>query len=144
MAERRLGLRENCLTLWVAPCVAAGTILGRFFARVADILARPEVPHISIPIAICLFAMMYPVMVQTSFENVRRSVLSPKPIALALIANWAVEPFTMAPFVWLFLSVVFGYLKTRGAGTAISGRSDTARDGAVRCHALDVELAGKG
>ena len=105
--ERRLGIWEKYLTLWVALSIIAGTALGRAFPQVADILAKLEVANISIPIAILVFAMIYPIMVQISFEEVKKAVLSPKPIALTLFANWAVKPFTMALFAWFFLSVVF-------------------------------------
>ncbi|HEY87607.1 MAG TPA: ACR3 family arsenite efflux transporter [Dehalococcoidia bacterium] len=107
MEERRLGLWEKYLTLWVALCITAGTALGRAFPQVSDILAKLEVANISIPIAICMFAMIYPIMVQISFEEIKKAVLSPKPIALTLFANWVVKPFTMALFAWLFLSVIF-------------------------------------
>ena len=53
--------------------------------------------------------MIYPIMVQISFEEIKRATRSPKPIALTLVANWVVKPFTMALFAWLFLSVVFGH-----------------------------------
>ena len=108
MEERRLGIWEKYLTLWVALCIAGGTALGRFFPQIADNLSQLEVANISIPIAICLFAMIYPIMVQISFEEIKRATRSPKPIILTLFANWAVKPFTMALFAWLFLSLVFG------------------------------------
>jgi len=108
MEERRLGIWEKYLTLWVALCIAGGTALGRFFPQIADSLSQLEVANISIPIAICLFAMIYPIMVQISFEEIKKATRSPKPIILTLFANWAVKPFTMALFAWLFLSLVFG------------------------------------
>jgi len=112
MEERKLGIWGKYLTLWVALCIGAGTALGRFFPQVSDTLAKLEVAHISIPIAICLFAMIYPIMVQISFEEIKKAVLSPKPIALTLFANWVIKPFTMALFAWLFLSIVFGRFLT--------------------------------
>jgi len=112
--ERRLGVWEKYLTLWVALCIGTGTALGRVFPQISDILAKMEVAHISIPIAICLFAMIYPIMVQISFEEIKKAVLSPKPIALTLFANWVVKPFTMALFAWFFLSIVFGHFLTPG------------------------------
>ncbi len=108
--ERRLGIWEKYLTVWVALCIAAGTLLGRIFPQISDALARLEVASVSIPIAVCLFAMIYPIMVQISFEEIKRAALSPKPIALTLIANWAIKPFTMALLAWFFLSLVFGNL----------------------------------
>lgn len=111
-AERRLGIWEKYLTLWVLLGIVAGTLLGRAFPRISELLARLEVAHISVPIAVLVFAMIYPIMVQISFDEVRRAGRSPRPIALTLVANWAVKPFTMAFFAWLFLSVVFGSLLT--------------------------------
>ena len=112
MEERRLGIWGKYLTLWVALCIGAGTLLGRVFPQMSDILARLEVAHISIPIAICLFAMIYPIMVQISFEEIKRATRSPKPILLTLFVNWIVKPFTMALFAWLFLGIVFGRFLT--------------------------------
>jgi ACR3 family arsenite transporter len=90
-------------------------------------LTRLEVAGISIPIAILLFAMIYPIMVQISWEEIRKAIRSPKPIGLTLFANWAVKPFTMALFAWLFLSLIFGRFLTTDqieqyrAGTILLG-----------------------
>jgi ACR3 family arsenite transporter len=106
--ERKLGIWGKYLTLWVALCIAAGIGLGRLFPGLSDILAKIEVANISIPIAVLLFAMIYPIMVQISWEEIKNALRSPKPIGLTLFANWAVKPFAMAFFAWLFLSVIFG------------------------------------
>jgi ACR3 family arsenite transporter len=108
MEERRLGTWEKCLTLWVAICIAGGTALGRFFPQIATNLSKLEVANVSIPIAVAIFLMIYPIMVQISFEEIKKAARSPKPIALTLVANWGVKPFTIALFAWLFLSVIFG------------------------------------
>ncbi|MDP7525273.1 MAG: ACR3 family arsenite efflux transporter [Dehalococcoidales bacterium] len=109
--ERRLGLWEKSLTLWVVLCIIAGTLLGRTFPRISDVLVELEIASISIPIAFLVFAMIYPIMAQIGFEEIKGAALNPKPLTLTLIANWAVKPFTMAFFAWLFLAVVFsGYL----------------------------------
>lgn len=110
--ERRPGIWEKYLTLWVALCIVAGTALGRFFPQISDTLAKLEVAHVSIPIAICLFAMIYPIMVQISWEEIKGAVRTPKPIALTLFANWLVKPFAMALFAWLFLGVIFANFLT--------------------------------
>ncbi|MFC1995385.1 ACR3 family arsenite efflux transporter [Chloroflexota bacterium] len=110
--ERKLGIWGKYLTLWVALCIGAGIGLGRLFPDLSDILAKLEVANISIPIAILLFAMIYPIMVQISWEEIKKALRSPKPIGLTLFANWAVKPFAMALFAWLFLSVIFGKFLT--------------------------------
>jgi len=111
--ERKLGIWGKYLTLWVALCIGAGIGLGRLFPNLSEGLAKLEVANISIPIAILLFAMIYPIMVQISWEEIKNALKSPKPIGLTLFANWAVKPFTMALFAWLFLGVIF-----KGALTA--------------------------
>jgi len=110
--ERKLGIWGKYLTLWVALCIGAGIGLGRLFPDLPDALAKLEVANISIPIAILLFAMIYPIMVQISWEEIKKALRSPKPIGLTLFANWAVKPFAMALFAWLFLGVIFGRFLT--------------------------------
>ncbi|MFC1864915.1 ACR3 family arsenite efflux transporter [Chloroflexota bacterium] len=110
--ERKLGVWGKYLTLWVALCILAGIGLGRLFPQLSSMLAELEVANISIPIALLLFAMIYPIMVQISWEEIRGALRSPKPIALTLFANWVIKPFTMAFFAWLFLSVIFGKFLT--------------------------------
>ncbi len=109
---RRLGVWEKYMPLWVALAIIAGTALGWGFPHLQDLWDSLSIAHINIPIAVLLFAMIYPIMVQISFEEVKRAARSPKPLALTLIANWAVKPFTMALFAWLFLSLVFGRFLT--------------------------------
>jgi len=106
--ERKLGIWGKFLTLWVGLCIGAGVGLGYLFPQISDMLARLEVAGISIPIAILLFAMIYPIMVQISWEDITKAIRSPKPIGLTLFANWAIKPFTMALFAWVFLSLIFG------------------------------------
>jgi len=110
--ERKLGIWGKYLTLWVVLCIGVGIGLGRLFPDLSDVLAKLEVANISIPIAILLFAMIYPIMVQISWEEIKKALRSPKPIGLTLFANWAVKPFAMALFAWLFLSVIFGRFLT--------------------------------
>ncbi len=110
--ERRLGVWEKYLTLWVVLCIAAGIGLGRLFPGLSEGLAGLEVARISIPIAVLVFAMIYPIMVQISWEEIRGALRSPKPIGLTLFVNWAVKPFAMAFFAWLFLQVIFGRFLT--------------------------------
>ncbi len=105
--ERKLNVFTRYLTLWVFLCIVAGTVLGWLFPGLAKFLGKLEVSNVSIPIAVCLFAMIYPIMVQISWEEIYRALRNPKPTILTLFANWAVKPFTMAFFAWLFLAVIF-------------------------------------
>jgi len=87
-------------------CIVAGILLGRLAPKVAVKLDSFSVYNVSIPIAICLFFMMYPIMVKIDFAEVIRAAKTPKPVALTLFINWAIKPFTM----YLIASFFLGYL----------------------------------
>jgi ACR3 family arsenite transporter len=107
-----LNVFEKFLTLWVALCIVGGIILGKVapgFAQALDGMAIyvGNAPVVSIPIAICLFFMMYPIMVKIDFAEVIRAGKSGKPVGLTLFVNWAVKPFTMYAIAMLFLGTLF-------------------------------------
>ena len=103
---------ERYLTLWVLLCIVAGILLGRFAPGVAQYLDGlaiyvNEAPVVSIPIAICLFFMMYPIMVKIDFGTVIKAGKSGKPVFLTLFINWCIKPFTMYAIAMLFLGYLF-------------------------------------
>lgn len=113
LPERKRGGRgltvfERYLSVWVILCIAAGIVLGRVAPEVARTLDGMaiyvgEAPVVSIPIAVCLFFMMYPIMVKIDFGEVVRAGKSVKPVGLTLFANWAIKPFTMYGIALFFL-----------------------------------------
>ncbi len=111
--ERKMtNVFERYLTLWVAFCIIGGIILGKIapgFAKALDGMAImvDGAPVVSIPIAICLFFMMYPIMVKIDFGEVVKAGKSGKPVYLTLFINWAVKPFTMYAIAMFFLGFVF-------------------------------------
>ena len=102
-----LNFFERYLTIWVALCIVAGILLGRFFPGVAVSLDAISFHQVSIPIAICLFFMMYPIMVKIDFNQAKKAAQMPKPVALTLVVNWLVKPFTMVAFAQIFLGWLF-------------------------------------
>jgi ACR3 family arsenite transporter len=109
---RNLGIFERYLTLWVILCIIAGIIVGKLapgFAKSLDAMSIfvGGAPVVSIPIAICLFFMMYPIMVKIDFAEVLQAGKSIKPVGLTLFVNWAIKPFTMYAIAFLFLGVLF-------------------------------------
>ena len=107
-----LSLFEKYLSVWVILCILAGIILGKVapgFAKYLDGLALyvGEAPVVSIPIAICLFFMMYPIMVKIDFGEVLKAGKNVKPVGLTLIVNWAIKPFTMYAISLFFLGTAF-------------------------------------
>ena len=111
-SERRMQGFERLLPLWVLLCMGAGIALGRAlpgFARSLDgmTLDVDGAPVVSIPIAVCLFFMMYPIMVKIDLADVVRAGKSLRPVLLTLLVNWCVKPFTMLAIASLFLGSVF-------------------------------------
>ena len=102
-----LSFFERYLTLWVGLCIVIGIILGRLFPGVARSLDAMSIYNVSIPIAICLFFMMYPIMVKIDFSQAKKALKSPKPVILTLVVNWLIKPFTMVAFAQFFLGWLF-------------------------------------
>jgi len=103
---------ERFLSLWVIVCIIAGILLGKIAPGVAQYLDGMAIfvngaPVVSIPIAVCLFFMMYPIMVKIDFGEVIKAGKSGKPVFLTLFINWAVKPFTMYGIALFFLGVLF-------------------------------------
>ena len=110
--SKGLGFFEKYLTLWIFLCIIGGIMLGKIAPQAARHLDGLAVysngaPVISIPIAICLFFMMFPIMVKIDFAEVIKAGKSVKPVLLTLIVNWAIKPFTMYAIALLFLGVLF-------------------------------------
>ena len=94
-------------------------MLGRVFPGIAVTLDRMSLYQVSIPIAICLFFMMYPIMVKIDFSQAKRAAQTPKPVVLTLVVNWLIKPFTMVVFAQFFSGVV--------VSTAVGGYGDNSR-----------------
>ncbi|MBW8002780.1 MAG: ACR3 family arsenite efflux transporter [Planctomycetes bacterium] len=107
-----MNIFERYLTVWVGLCIVGGILLGKFapgFAKYLDSLSVNVngAPVVSIPIAICLFFMMYPIMVKIDFGEVLQAGKSIKPVGLTLFVNWAIKPFTMYAISVFFLGTLF-------------------------------------
>jgi len=124
-AGGKLNLFERYLTLWVALCIIAGIALGRIFPGIAQTLDAMNLYQVSVPIALCLFFMMYPIMVKIDFSQAKRAAKTPKPVLLTLAVNWLVKPFTMVAFTqfflgWLFRPLIVGSEMVRGVEVPIA------------------------
>jgi len=110
--ERKMtSIFERYLTVWVALCIVGGILLGKVAPGLAQTLDGMAIsvkgaPVVSIPIAVCLFCMMYPIMVKIDFATVIKAGKSIKPVGLTLFVNWAIKPFTMYAIAMLFLGFI--------------------------------------
>jgi ACR3 family arsenite transporter len=110
--SKGLNVFEKYLTIWIILCIAAGIAMGKLAPGVAKYLDHMAIyvnkaPVVSIPIAVCLFFMMYPIMVKIDFAEVVKAGKSIKPVGLTLFVNWAVKPFTMYAISLFFLGTLF-------------------------------------
>ena len=107
MQVKKLSIFERYLTVWVLICITLGILLGKIAPGVATTLNDFSVYQVSIPIAVCLFFMMYPIMVKIDFAHVLKSAKTPRPVFLTLFINWAIKPFSMLAISYLFLGYLF-------------------------------------
>ncbi|MGM0421185.1 MAG: ACR3 family arsenite efflux transporter [Bacillota bacterium] len=108
-AEQAEGLSifEKYLTIWVALCIGLGVLIGRFLPIIPETLERWEYAQISIPVAVLIWFMIYPMMVQIDFSSIIEAGKKPKGLGVTLTTNWLIKPFSMYFFAWFFLQVVF-------------------------------------
>ncbi|SEK89032.1 ACR3 family arsenite efflux transporter [Halomonas daqiaonensis] len=102
-----MGLFERFLSLWVALAIVAGVLVGQFAPLIPDALSRFEYAQVSIPVAILIWAMIFPMMAQIDFTAVLGVRRQPKGLIITTTVNWLIKPFTMFAIAWFFLTVVF-------------------------------------
>ena len=102
--ELSLGLWEKYLTLWIALCIVAGLLVGRFFPAFGQFMDSLKFAQLSIPIGILLFFMMYPTVVGIQFSDVKKAARNPKPLLVTIIANWVIAPPLMTFLANTFLA----------------------------------------
>src|SRR5574344_792325 len=102
-----IGFFEKYLTLWVALCMVVGVLIGKFLPGVPTFLGRFEYANVSIPIAILIWLMIYPMMLKVDFKSIKNVGKNPKGLFVTWVTNWLIKPFTMFGIAWLFFFVIF-------------------------------------
>jgi len=98
---------ERYLTLWVAGCIAAGVAIGQLAPAVPAFLSRLEYAHVSIPVAVLIWLMIYPMMLKVDFTSIVEATKNPRGLTVTTVTNWLIKPFTMYAIAYFFLHVVF-------------------------------------
>ena len=106
-ANQDIGFFERYLTLWVALCIAAGILIGQFLPFVPDTLGEMAYAEVNLPIAVLIWIMIFPMMLQIDFKSVVGVRKEPKGLTITLVTNWLIKPFSMFAFAWFFFYVVF-------------------------------------
>jgi ACR3 family arsenite transporter len=102
-----IGFFERYLTVWVILCMVAGVLIGKFLPGIPTFLGRFEYAEVSIPIAILIWLMIYPMMLKVDFQSIKNVGKNPKGLFVTWITNWLIKPFTMFGIAWLFFYVIF-------------------------------------
>ena len=102
-----IGFFEKYLTLWVVICMVAGVFIGQFLPVIPEFLGRFEYANVSIPIAILIWLMIYPMMMKVDFKSIKDVGKNPKGLFVTWVTNWLIKPFTMFGIAWVFFFVVF-------------------------------------
>ncbi len=105
--ESGIGFFEKYLSVWVILCMAIGVLIGQFLPGIPAFLGQFEYANVSIPIAILIWLMIYPMMLKVDFQSIRNVGKNPKGLFVTWITNWLIKPFTMFGIAWFFFYVVF-------------------------------------
>lgn len=103
----KIGFFEKYLTIWVVLCMVIGVLIGMYLPGIPDFLGRFEYANVSIPIAILIWLMIYPMMLKVDFQSIKNVGKNPKGLFVTWITNWLIKPFTMFGIAWLFFFVIF-------------------------------------
>ena len=106
--KQGIGFFEKYLTLWVALCIVAGIAVGQLLPGIPATLGRWEYASVSLPIAVLIWLMIYPMMLKVDFRSVRNVARQPKGIVVTCVTNWLIKPFSMFVIAFFFLFIVFG------------------------------------
>jgi ACR3 family arsenite transporter len=98
---------ERYLTIWVALCIVVGILIGQFIPIIPQTLSKFEYANVSIPVAILIWLMIFPMMLKVDFKSVKNVGKRPKGIIITCVTNWLIKPFTMFGIAWLFFYVIF-------------------------------------
>ncbi|WP_278602721.1 ACR3 family arsenite efflux transporter [Alistipes indistinctus] len=105
--KQGIGFFERYLTLWVALCIVAGIAVGKWLPGIPAALGQFEYANVSIPVALLIWLMIYPMMLKVDFRSVKNVGRRPKGIVITCVTNWLIKPFTMFGIAWLFFFVIF-------------------------------------
>ena len=117
-----MGIFERFLSIWVGLCILLGVGFGLLFPNVFQYIATLEIAHVNIVVAVFIWIMIYPMMVQIDFSAIKDVGKNPKGLLLTIVVNWLIKPFTMAALGWLFFQVLFAdFVDAQSAQQYIAG-----------------------
>jgi arsenite transporter len=120
--QKTIGYFEKYLTIWVGLGILVGILFGHLAGDGIHVISRLEIARVNIPVAILIWLMIYPMMLQVDFSSIRKIGKKPRGVVWTVIINWLIKPFTMAFFAWLFFSKLYqAWITPEMAGEYIAG-----------------------
>ena len=105
--DKNISTFQRYLSVWVLLCMAVGVFIGHFVPAIPDMLGKLQISGISIPIAMLIWVMIYPMMMKVDFQSIKQIGKNPKGLFITWVTNWLIKPFTMYGIAYLFLLVIF-------------------------------------
>ncbi len=108
--SKKMSFFDRYLSVWVALCIITGIAIGKLLPAIPETLGKLEYANVSIPIAILIWIMIFPMMLKIDFKSIVDAVKMPKGLTVTLVVNWLIKPFTMFGIAWLFFFVIYKFL----------------------------------
>ena len=113
---------DKYLSVWVALCIVTGIFIGKVFPSIPLLLGKLEYYNVSVPVAVLIWIMIFPMMLKIDFSSVVNALKMPKGLTITLVVNWLIKPFTMFGLAWLFFHVIFkSFISSQVAGEYVAG-----------------------
>lgn len=121
-STKKISFFDKYLTIWVALGIIAGIVIGHFAGDRIEIVSSLEIAKVNIPVAILIWMMIYPMMLQIDFTSIKQIGRKPKGVIWTVVINWLIKPFTMLFFAWIFFSKLYSaWIDPAMAGEYIAG-----------------------
>ena len=117
----KIGFFEKYLTIWVALCMIIGIFIGKWLPSIPTFLNKFEYAKVSIPIALLIWLMVYPMMLKVDFQSIKNVKKNPKGLFVTWVTNWLIKPFTMFGIAWFFFVVFKGLIPIELAKGYLAG-----------------------
>ena len=108
--SKKMSFFDRYLSVWVALCIITGIAIGKLLPVIPETLGKLEYANVSIPIAVLIWIMIFPMMLKIDFKSIVDAVKMPKGLTVTLVVNWLIKPFTMFGIAWLFFFVIYKFL----------------------------------
>ncbi len=120
--KKTISFFDRYLSVWVAICIIAGIVIGRFAGDTIEVISSVEIAKVNIPVAVLIWLMIYPMMLQIDFTSIKKIGEKPRGVVWTVVINWLIKPFTMAFFAWIFFTKLYSaWIDPALAGEYIAG-----------------------